>query len=123
MAVNSAAGCATGTNTISERPTCPGGTFIEAFDQRYNAAQDLDTFVDPNLKPMEEHELQLGANREFSFGNGISVFASPASVGDNTANGNAQLGISAREDVTDLGGNHASGNGTAAQCTGVVCQP
>jgi hypothetical protein len=61
--------------------------------------------------------------REFSFGNGISVNASPASVGDNTANGNAQLGIGARADVTDLGGNHASGNGTAAQCTGVVCQP
>ena len=66
--VNSAAGCRTGTNTISERPTCPGGTLIEAFDQRYNAAQDLDTFVDPNLKPMEEHELQLGANREFAWG-------------------------------------------------------
>lgn len=65
---NSASSCATGSNTISERPSCPGGTFIEAFDQRYNAAQDLDTFVDPNLKPMEEHELQLGANREFDFG-------------------------------------------------------
>ena len=24
--------------------------------------------MDPNLKPMEEHELQLGANREFNFG-------------------------------------------------------
>jgi hypothetical protein len=66
--VNSAASCATGSNTITEQPVCPGGTLIEAFDQRYNAAQDLDTFVDPNLKPMEEHELQIGANREFMFG-------------------------------------------------------
>jgi hypothetical protein len=69
VGVNSAAGCRTGTNTITERPTCPGGTFIEAFDQRYNAAQDLDTFVDPNLKPMETHELQIGASREVMFGN------------------------------------------------------
>ena len=66
--VNNAAGCRTGTNTVTERPTCPGGTLLEAFDQRYNAAQDLDQFVDPNLKPMEEHELQLGANREFNWG-------------------------------------------------------
>lgn len=64
--VNSA-GCATGSNTISERPTCAGGTFIEAFDQRHNAAEDPDSFIDPNLKPMEEHELQLGASREFNF--------------------------------------------------------
>jgi hypothetical protein len=63
-----AAGCATGTNTISEQPTCAGGTFIEAFDQRFNAAEDPDSFIDPDLKPMEEHELQFGANREFDFG-------------------------------------------------------
>jgi hypothetical protein len=66
--VNSAAGCTVGGNTISETPTCPGGTLIEAFDQRFNAAEDPDSFIDPNLKPMEEHELQLGANREFNFG-------------------------------------------------------
>lgn len=71
--VNTAAGCATGTNTISERPTCPGGTFIEAFDQRYNAAQDLDQFVEPDLKPMENHELQLGVSREFNWSNMGSV--------------------------------------------------
>jgi hypothetical protein len=65
--VNAGAGCVTGTNTIAERPTCAGGTFIEAFDQRHNAAEDPDSFIDPNLKPMEEHELQLGANREFTF--------------------------------------------------------
>ena len=69
--VNSAATCATGTNTIAERPTCPGGTFIEAFDQRHNAAEDLDQFVEPDLKPMEQREFQVGASREFNAGSGI----------------------------------------------------
>jgi len=67
--VNTAAGCATGSNTFTERPTCPGGTFIEAFDQRHNAAEDVDSFIEPDLKPMEEHEFQVGASREFNWGN------------------------------------------------------
>jgi hypothetical protein len=70
---NLAPGCVTGTNTIAERPSCPGGTFIEAFDQRHNAAEDPDSFIDPNLKPMEEHEFQIGANRELSFGNRVGA--------------------------------------------------
>jgi len=65
---NSVPTCTVGSNTISERPVCPGGTFIEAFDQRHNAAEDPDSFIDPNLKPMEEHELQFGVNREFNWG-------------------------------------------------------
>ena len=62
---------------------------------------------------------------EFGFGNGITIEGpgTGTSLGDNTANDNAQLGIDASSGVTDLGGNRASGNGTAAQCTGVVCQP
>jgi outer membrane receptor protein involved in Fe transport len=68
VAVNSASGCATGTNTIDERPSCPGGTFIEAFDQRHNAAEDLDQYVEPNLKPLEQHEVQVGGSRQLSFG-------------------------------------------------------
>ncbi|MEX2660902.1 MAG: hypothetical protein WD227_03185, partial [Vicinamibacterales bacterium] len=64
--VNNTAGCSTGSNTISERPSCPGGTLIEAFDQRHNAAENLDQFVEPDLKPMEEREIQLGASREFN---------------------------------------------------------
>ena len=67
--VNNVASCATGTNTIAERPVCPGGTFIEAFDQRHNAAEDLDHFVEPDLKPMEQREFQFGASREFNWGN------------------------------------------------------
>jgi parallel beta-helix repeat protein len=61
--------------------------------------------------------------QEFTFGNGITVSNGSASLGDNTANGNADLGISAPITVTDLGGNRASGNGDPLQCTGVVCQP
>lgn len=71
VAVNSAAGCATATNTIAESPACPGGGFIEAFDQRHNAAEDPDSFIDPNLKPMEENEYQLGASREVSWGDRV----------------------------------------------------
>ena len=66
--VNQVASCSTGSNTINERPVCPGGTFIEAFDQRHNAAEDLDQFVEPDLKPMEEREYQIGATREFNWG-------------------------------------------------------
>ena len=36
------AGCATGTNTISERPNCAGGTLIEPLDRRFNSAMDLE---------------------------------------------------------------------------------
>ncbi|MBA2604376.1 MAG: TonB-dependent receptor [Acidobacteria bacterium] len=61
---NSTSGCATGTNTASVRPTCPAGTFIEALDRRHNSAEDPDEGIDPNLKPMEENEFQLGLNRE-----------------------------------------------------------
>jgi len=39
----------------------------------------------------------------------------------NRANGNADLGIEAVTGVIDGGHNRASGNGNAAQCTGVAC--
>lgn len=70
---NLSAACATGTNTVGERPSCPGGTFVEAFDQRHNAAEDPDSFIDPNLKPMEEHEFQIGMDREFNWGGPIGA--------------------------------------------------
>jgi hypothetical protein len=59
-------GCATGTNTISERPTCAGGTFIEPLDRRFNSATDLAGTVDPELKPMQQKEYQIGLSHEFS---------------------------------------------------------
>ena len=68
VGVNNTSTCRTGTNTISERPVCPGGTLIEVIDQRHNAAEDLDQYVEPNLKPMEEREFQIGLSRELSFG-------------------------------------------------------
>ena len=64
--LNSADGCRTGTNTISERPGCPAGTLIEPLDRRFNSAEDLDSAVDPNLKPMEEDEYQLGVTHELT---------------------------------------------------------
>ncbi len=59
-------GCATGTNTIAERPTCAAGTLIEPLDRRFNSAEDLDGAVDPDLKPMQEDEYQLGLTHELS---------------------------------------------------------
>lgn len=63
---NSTSSCATGTNTIAQRPACPAGGFIEALDRRFNSAEALDEAVDPNLKPMEEDEYQVGVNRELA---------------------------------------------------------
>jgi hypothetical protein len=59
-----ASGCATGANTIAERPSCAAGAFIEVLDRRFNAAEALDEGVDPNLKPMEEDEYQLGFSHD-----------------------------------------------------------
>jgi hypothetical protein len=69
VGVNSAASCATGTNTLSERPSCPGGNFIESLDRRSNSAANGGEGIDPNLKPMEENEFQLGFSRELNWGN------------------------------------------------------
>ncbi len=63
---NSTSGCATGSNTIFESPSCPAGGFIEALDRRFNSAEDLDSTVDPNLKPMEEDEYQLGLEHQLT---------------------------------------------------------
>jgi hypothetical protein len=57
-------GCATGTNTIAERPVCAAGTFIEPLDRRHNAAENPDDYIDPNLKPMSSNEYQIGVTRE-----------------------------------------------------------
>ena len=38
------------------------------FDQRHNAAEDLDQYVEPDLKPMEESEFQVGLSREVGLG-------------------------------------------------------
>jgi outer membrane receptor protein involved in Fe transport len=64
--VNKAGACATKTNTVGERPTCPAGTFIEALDRRHNSAAHGGEGIDPNLKPMEENEYQIGITRELA---------------------------------------------------------
>lgn len=58
--------CATGANTIAERPVCSAGAFIEVLDRRHNAAEDPDEFIDPDLKPLSMNEYQLGLTRELN---------------------------------------------------------
>jgi parallel beta-helix repeat protein len=58
-----------------------------------------------------------------SDGDGIEVRASSARLRGNSAFDNRLLGINAVAGVTDLGGNRAHGNGTAAQCLNVACAP
>jgi hypothetical protein len=70
--LNDASTCRTGTNTILERPDCPAGTFIEASDRRHNSAdpdywEEIDLpLIDPDLKPMESWEAQLGVDWQFT---------------------------------------------------------
>lgn len=52
---------------------------------------------------------------------GISVYGSGHVIANNAAYNNIVWGISADAGNIDGGGNTASGNGMAAQCTGVVC--
>ena len=52
---------------------------------------------------------------------GIDVESADATVTENRANRNADLGIEAVPGVTDGGGNAASGNGNPAQCANVAC--
>jgi hypothetical protein len=66
FAVNNAATCRTGPNTYSHRPICPGGTLIEAVDRRHNAADPNESYIDPDLDPMELREWQLGADRQLA---------------------------------------------------------
>ena len=46
----------------------------------------------------------------------------PSGVAPDTANDNAAFGIEAIAGVTDGGGNRATGNGAATQCSGVHCR-
>jgi hypothetical protein len=52
---------------------------------------------------------------------GIDVNNATTTITANTTNNNGDLGIEAVAGVSDGGGNHATGNGNPAQCTGVVC--
>jgi hypothetical protein len=65
-AANNAATCRTGNNTIFDKPVCPGGTLIEVIDRRHNAADPNESYIDPDLKPMEMREYQLGVDRQLA---------------------------------------------------------
>jgi hypothetical protein len=71
-ALNTADGCRTGSNTIFERPVCGAGTYIEAVDRRFNSVDPLFQEligvpgVDPDLKPMENFEYQLGVDHQLT---------------------------------------------------------
>ena len=64
--------CRTGNNDIFERPECLAGTFIEFIDQRPNAVDQAAwehsgvPLVDPNLKPMENWEVQIGVDHQLT---------------------------------------------------------
>jgi len=70
--LNYADGCRTNSNTVDERPVCPAGTFIEPVDRRANAADPASwvaagvPLVDPDIKPMENFEYQLGVDHQLS---------------------------------------------------------
>ncbi len=70
--LNTDAGCRTGSNTIFEQPVCGAGTFIEHVDRRFNSNDPafyeeygIPT-VDPNIKPMENFEAQIGVDHQLS---------------------------------------------------------
>jgi parallel beta-helix repeat protein len=67
-------------------------------------------------------QTQLDGNRVSRASNdGIHVQSRATRLLRNRATRNGDLGIAATEGVTDGGGNSASGNGNAAQCTNVKC--
>jgi hypothetical protein len=70
--LNTVADCRTGSNTIFEQPVCGAGTFIEHVDRRFNSNDPafyeeygIPT-IDPNIKPMENFEAQIGVDHQLS---------------------------------------------------------
>jgi hypothetical protein len=64
--LNTTTGCRVGNNTYLDRPDCGMGTFIEAVDRRFNSADPEDPTIEPNLKPMEQWEAQIGAEHQLT---------------------------------------------------------
>jgi hypothetical protein len=69
---NPGGGCSTGANTIFDTPTCGAGTLIEPVDRRFNSVDPLFQQiigvpgVDPDLKPMESWEAQIGVDHQLT---------------------------------------------------------
>jgi hypothetical protein len=68
--LNDAGTCRVGNNTIFDSPVCPAGTLIEHVDRRFNSADPLyeeilgAPGIDPNIKPMENYEFQIGVDHQ-----------------------------------------------------------
>jgi outer membrane receptor protein involved in Fe transport len=66
ISLNDVATCAVGNNTIFDVPVCPAGTLFEVSDRRINSADPANwemlgyPQIDPNIKPMESWEAQIG---------------------------------------------------------------
>jgi len=58
--------CTVGNNTYLDRPVCGAGSFIEAVDRRFNSADPTDPTIEPNLKPMEQWEAQIGVEHQLT---------------------------------------------------------
>jgi outer membrane receptor protein involved in Fe transport len=70
--LNNVASCTVGNNTIFDVPVCPQGTLFDVSDRRLNSA-DPATWallgypaVDPNIKPMESWEAQIGVEYQLT---------------------------------------------------------
>jgi parallel beta-helix repeat protein len=72
--------------------------------------------VGPVLETLLEGNHVTGASDD-----GIHVRSPSTTLTHNHANRNGDLGIDAVDGVTDGGGNHATGNGNAAECTIITC--
>ena len=70
--LNDVSSCTVGDNTIFDRPSCPAGTFIEPVNRWHNAA-DPEVWellgyplIDPDMKPMESWEAQIGLDHQLT---------------------------------------------------------
>ncbi len=70
----------------------------------------------PVTNTVLDRNLAVGAGDD-----GIDMDSASTTLTRNIALRNGDLGIEAVAGVTDGGGNHAAGNGNAAQCTNVDC--
>ena len=66
ISLNEISTCSVGDNTINNIPVCGAGTFIESWDRRYNSADPTDSTIDPDLKPMEQWEAQIGVEHQLT---------------------------------------------------------
>jgi hypothetical protein len=70
--LNNAASCTVGNNTIFDNPVCPMGTLFDVSDRRLNSADPANWAllgypqIDPNMKPMESWEAQIGVEYQLT---------------------------------------------------------